>query len=125
MNRSMKLMRVSALALGVFLLATQTSAADVDGKWTGTVSTPMGDQHVAFEFKADGTTLTGTALGLDGSQVPIRDGKIDGSNITYSVTFDFGGMPFEFVYKGAVSPTEIKITAEFMGMSFEFVVRKS
>jgi hypothetical protein len=120
----MKSLRVAALVMSVFLLATAALAADVDGKWTGTVTTPMGEAPVAFEFKAEGTTLTGTALGIDGGQVPIKNGKIDGNTIAYSVTFDFGGMPFEFLYQGVVSPTEIKITAELMGMPFEFVVKK-
>jgi hypothetical protein len=121
----MKSVMRSALVLGVFLLAAPARAADVDGKWTGTVNTPMGDAQVAFEFKADGTTLTGTALGIDGSQVPIKNGKVDGNTITYVVTFDFGGMMLDFSYKGVVSPTEIKLTAEFMGMPFEFTVKKN
>jgi hypothetical protein len=122
----MRLTKVSALVLGVFLLATPAIAADVDGKWTGSVTTPTGEAPVVFEFKADGTTLAGTALGIDDRQVPIKDGRIDGNNIAYSVTFDIGGMPFAFNYKGVVSPTEIKITAELMGMPpFEFVLKKS
>jgi len=121
----MRSLSLSALVLGLCLLGAPAFAADVDGKWTGTVTTPMGEAPVAFEFKADGTTLTGTALGIDGSQVPIENGKVDGKNISYTVTFDFGGMPFEFTYTGIVSPTEITITAELNGMPFEFVVKKS
>ena len=72
------------------LLAASAFAADVDGKWAGMVSTPMGDIPVAFTFKADGATLTGTTTGIDGSDVAIKDGKIDGANISFTVTFDFG-----------------------------------
>ena len=115
----------AVMALGVFLVASPVFAADIDGKWTGTVNTPMGEAPVAFEFKADGTTLTGTALGLDGSQVPIKNGRIEGNVITYVVTFDFGGMTFDFSYKGVVAPNEIKLTAEFMGMPIEFTVKKN
>ena len=118
-------MKLYALALGLLLLATPAFAADVDGKWTGTVSTPMGDLPVAYEFKADDTTLTGTTLGLDGGSVPIKDGKIDGNNISFSVVLDFGGMALELTYKCVVSPTEIKITGDFMGMPFEFTVKKA
>ena len=118
-------MKLYALALGLLLLAAPAFAADVDGKWTGTVSTPMGDLPVAYEFKADGTTLTGTTLGIDGAPVPIKDGKIDGNNISFSVVLDFGGMALELTYKGVVSPTEIKITGDFMGMPFEFTVKKA
>ena len=67
--------KVYAIVVGLMLLAAPAFAADVDGKWSGTVSTPMGDIPVAYEFKADGTTLSGTTLGIDGGSVPIKDGK--------------------------------------------------
>src|SRR5215472_13697487 len=89
------------LALGL-VLALSAVAAEVDGKWTGSLSTPNGDIPVAFTFKADGANLTGTTTGIDGMDVAIKDGKIDGSNISFSVTFDFGGMPFLLTYKGVV-----------------------
>src|SRR5262249_7691679 len=101
-------MRILA-SIAVLLMVSLTAvAADVDGKWTGTVQTPMGDLPVAFTFKADGATLTGSTTGFDGAEVPIQDGKIDGNTITFSVTFDFGGMPLMLSYKGIVSPEEIK-----------------
>ena len=59
-------------------------AADVDGKWTGSVSTPNGDFPQIFTFKADGATLTGSMTFMEGMDVPIADGKIDGENISFS-----------------------------------------
>ena len=56
--------KVYAIVVGLMLLAAPAFAADVDGKWSGTVSTPMGDIPVAYEFKAEGTMLTGTTLGI-------------------------------------------------------------
>jgi len=119
------IMKKFALLLLVLLYAVPLRAADVDGKWTGSVSTPNGDINVGFEFKADGTMLSGTTTGLDGSAVPIKDGKIDGNKITFLVSLDFGGMPIDLNYSGLVTPTEIKMTAEFAGMPFEFTVKKN
>jgi hypothetical protein len=118
-------MKWIALVVGVFLLATPAFAADIDGKWTGTVPTPMGEATVEFVFKADGAMLTGTAMAPDGSRVPIQNGKIDGDTISYKATFDLAGMIFEFTYKGVVKKNEILLTAELMGMPFDFVVRKN
>ena len=119
--------RVLALALlvGVLLVAAPVKAADVDGKWTGSVDTPMGAFPVAFTFKADGATLTGSMAGMDGSEVPIKDGKVDADKIAFSVSLDFGGMPLTLSYTGVVSSEEIKLTGDFMGMPFEFVVKKA
>ena len=36
------------------LLASAAFAAEVDGKWTGTMATPNGDVPVSFTFQADG-----------------------------------------------------------------------
>lgn len=120
-------MRKSSLTLCVLLvlmLTVPAFAADVDGKWSGTVDTPGGQFPVNFTFKADGAMLAGSLAGPDGTEIPIKDGTIDGSNISFSISLDFGGMPFELSYKGIVSPEQIQFTGEAGGMPFEFVVKK-
>ena len=110
----------------ILLLAVPSFAADVDGKWSGTIMGPMGDIPVNFTFKADGEKLTGSTMGFDGSEVQIKDGKIaDGKNISFTVTFDFGGMPLAISYKGVVAPDQIKMSADALGMPFEFVLKKT
>ena len=118
-------MRLFTILTMMLALSVSAFAADVDGKWAGTIATPNGDLPVGFTFKADGAKLTGTTMGFDGTDVAISEGKVDGKNISFKVTFDFGGMPFELNYKGVVSPTEIKITGEAAGMPFEVVVKKA
>jgi hypothetical protein len=120
-------MRFVGIAMILLALCVPAFAADVDGKWTGTVASQNGPLNVAFTFKADGAKLTGTTTGLDGADVAIADGKVDGQNITFKVTLDFGGMPFVMNYKGVVAPTEIKLTAEITGMPmpFEILVKKA
>jgi hypothetical protein len=120
-----ELMKFFASVVLLFVMVVTAYAADVDGTWTGTVPGPMGDLPVAFTFKADGTKLTGSTKGFDGSDVPIMDGKIDGDTISYTVTFDFGGMPLMISYKGVVSGDQIKISADVFGMPIEFVLKKA
>lgn len=113
-----------ALVLTFLLAATPAFAADVDGKWAGNISTPGGDFPAAFEFKADGTKLTGTSLGPDGMPVNIKDGRIEGDKITFVVSFDFGGMALDIAYSGVVTPAEMKMSADVLGMTMDFVVKK-
>ena len=117
-------MRMGALILGLLLLAAPAFAADVDGKWTGTMSTPGGDFPLTFTFKADGAKLTGSMTGMDGMEIPITNGKVDGNQISYTVTIDFGGMALEMIYKGVVTPAEIKLDMSVFDMPFQLVVKK-
>jgi hypothetical protein len=106
------------------LLATSAFAADVDGKWSGSMTTPGGDVNVGFTFKADGAALTGTTTGPDGMDVKITDGKLDGNNLSFTVNLDFGGMPFTMNYKGVLAGTQIKFTIDIFGMPLELTVKK-
>ena len=116
--------RAILLALGVLLLAVPAMAADVDGKWTGSVDTPNGAVQVGFTFKADGAALTGSTTSPDGMEIPIKNGKVAGNKITFDVDLDFGGMAFTLSYVGDVAPDQIKMTIDFMGMPFDFVVKR-
>ena len=49
------------LAGFLFVVITSVLAGDVNGKWTTTISTQIGDMPYAYTFKADGEKLTGTA----------------------------------------------------------------
>jgi len=118
-------MKFFSIAAGLLLTCVSVFAHDVDGKWSGTMSTPGGDNPVNFTFKADGATLTGTTTGPEGGDVKITDGKIDGNNISFTVTFDFGGMPLAINYKGVMSGTEIKFVLDVFGMTLDLSVKKS
>jgi hypothetical protein len=117
--------RVLVSVMVLLAVVVTAYAADVDGTWTGSVAGPQGEFPVTFKFKADGSKLTGSTLGFDGAEVAISDGKIEGNTITFSVTFDFGGMPFMLSYKGAVSADQIKMSGDAFGMPFEFVLKKA
>jgi opacity protein-like surface antigen len=122
----MRLAVFSALALCLFLVgATPASAADVDGKWTGSIDAGQGPIDVGFTFKADGSKLTGSTIGPDGMEVAIKEGKIEGNNLTFKISLDFGGMPFELNYKGVMTGTDMKLTIDFMGMPIEMNVKKA
>jgi hypothetical protein len=117
-------MRLFTLLTGLILLTVSAFAADVDGKWTGSISTPNGDFPQTFNFKAEGATLTGSLEFMPGMAIPIADGKVDGNNISFSVTLDFG-MPFKLTYTGVVAGTELKVKGDAGGMPFEFVLKKA
>jgi len=118
-------MRHFVLVVGLLLIAGMAFGADIDGKWTGSLSTPNGDFPMTYTFKAEGSTLTGSTLGMDGSPIPIKDGKIDGNNISFSITMDFGGQSTKIDYKGVLSADQLKLSWDFMGQPTSIVLKKS
>ena len=122
----MKKVMVSLVAaLALMLVAVPAHAADVDGKWTGSLDTPMGAIQVGFSFKADGAMLTGTSTGPDGGEIAIKNGKVDGDKIAFLVSIDFGGMALDLNYTGVVKKDSVELTLDVMGMPFNFTVKKA
>jgi hypothetical protein len=95
----------------VFAMVTLAWAADLSGKWVAQVQGRGGQtRETTFNFKAEGSKLTGTVSGMRGGENPIADGKITGDEISFTVTSNFGGNDVKLVYKGKVSGDEIKFT---------------
>ncbi len=111
-------MKFKILAVGVVVLAVMMVtawAADVTGKWTAQLPGRGGEAtETTFNFKVEGTNLTGTMSGPTGDN-PISEGKIDGDNISFAVKLSFGGNEIKLLYKGKVSGNEIKFTREIEG----------
>ncbi len=124
-RRSQRMLVSLVAAFVVMLVAVPARAADVDGKWTGSLDTPMGAIMVGFNFKADGATLTGTTTGPDGGEIAIKNGKVDGDKISFMVSIDFGGMSLDLNYTGVVKKDSVDLTLDVMGMPFNFVVKKA
>jgi hypothetical protein len=118
-------MRIRTLAFGLLLAAaTPALAADIDGKWAGSIDTPNGPVQINYTFKAEGGTLTGSTTGPDGASIPIKDGKVTGNKVSFSLTLDFGGGPTTFNYTGEVTPVELKLHSEFMGQPIDFTLKR-
>jgi hypothetical protein len=115
----------ASAAAALLLLAVSAFAADVDGKWSGSVHTDNGDFPVTFNFTAAGAVLNGTMSGPDGGDIAIKDGMIDGANISFWLNLDFGGNAMKLTYKGVVASDQIKITVDVGGMPMELVVKKA
>jgi hypothetical protein len=113
-------MKYFSCVVGFLLLSGIALAADIDGKWAGEI---VGQSmEIAFTFKAEGTTLTGVHI-INGQETPIKDGKIDGNNISFTVTLDLGGET-KIPHKGTLSGNQIKMTYEMAGQPGEILLKR-
>ncbi len=111
--------KIFSFCLIVLLALISTAwAADVNGKWIAKVAGTQGqqDSEITLIFKAAGATFTGT---LNNSMMPgdieIKEGKIEGDKISFSLTRNFGQSDMKVVWKGTVSGDEIKFTRGIEG----------
>ncbi len=79
-----------SIALAAFALALAGSAWSADttvaGKWKGQFDSQIGLQKYTYEFKVDGTNLTGRAVGereMGTNNVAIIEGRIKQDEISF------------------------------------------
>ena len=110
------LYRIAAFAL----FACLALAADISGKWKSEFTTPDGTARTnTFTFKVEGAKLTGTVAGGQ-DETPIKDGKINGDEISFAAERPFG----LFTYTGKVEGNEIKLKVSFNDQTFEMIAKK-
>jgi hypothetical protein len=118
-----KLIRSIVLA-ALCALGGVAHAAGIDGTWTASFETQVGQQTYTYTFKADGMTLTGTAKGNLITDSVLSDGKIDGNKIVFVEKGNYMGMPLTFNYTGELVGDEIRFKRELMGFPAEELVAK-
>lgn len=119
-------MRNCILVLGLILVASMAFAAPIDGKWVGEIPGMDGNpMKLSYTFKADGATLTGSTTGPDGKEMAIKDGKIDGDKVSFSITLDFGGQEMKMEYKGVLSGDDLKLSLDMMGQPMEIPLKRA
>ena len=81
--------RISIIALLVCSFVFAFAAfADLTGKWKGVLKFGEMEIPLNYTFKVDGEKLTGS-IGSEQGENPISDGKIKGTDFSFSL--DFGG----------------------------------
>ena len=103
--------RILFLSACVVLAAISVAwASDLTGKWVAQVPGRDGQtRETTFNFKVEGSKLTGTVSGRQGDQA-ISDGTIKGDDVSFTVVANFNGNEIKLLYKGKVSGDELKLS---------------
>ena len=113
---------------GLIFLTIASFGADVTGSWKGTAETENGKIERTFNFKQDGTKLTGDTVSQMIGKSTIEDGKVEGDAISFTIKANFQGNEMKLHYKGTVSGNEMKLhveTSDGGGFSADYVARKA
>ena len=116
-----KLFTTTTLLLCGAIICLAAIAADLSGKWVGSVKGPDGDTEfpLTYVFKAEGNTLTGTLTSPQGD-TPITEGKIDGNNFSFKIAF--GDM--SIANKGKFYGDSIGIDSDFGGQNMHITLKR-
>jgi hypothetical protein len=92
-------------------------AAGIDGKWEGAMPTENGRQpiyipnRVVYNLEVKGDKLTGTMGVFGGQKFRIRNGKIDGNEVSFTVKSALYGMRNTTDYTGTFLGDRLKLTS--------------
>ena len=76
----------------------------------------------------DGTKLTGETTSELLGKSTIEDGKIDGDNISFTITGNFQGNAMKMTYKGKIAGDTITLSADLgadVGQSIEWTLKRA
>ena len=109
------------------IFVAAAAAADISGTWKGTAENQGGTIERTFVFKVDGAKLTGETTSEMMGKSTITDGKIDGDNISFTITAKVQDNEMKLNYKGKVTGDTIKLSVDFQGggQTIEWTLKKA
>jgi hypothetical protein len=121
----MKLLLSLVAVFAAFALTA--SAADISGNWKGTAEGPQGAIERTFTFHQDGAKLTGETNSQMLGKSTIDEGKVEGDDISFSITAKFQDNDMKITYKGKITGDTIKLTSAFGGggQTIEWTLKKA
>ena len=99
----------------------------IAGKWSGEFDSQIGRQQYTYEFKVDGTNLTGRAIGIrenGTNSVSITEGKITKDQISFVEPLKFDDNDIRIEYTGKVTANEIKLHRKVGDFAEEDLIAK-
>ena len=123
--------RLRIFVLFMVLMAPFVSAADVSGKWSGSLEfkPPDGQSQIVpayAEFKQKGDSVTGAVWKDAEDQFRIQKGKIDGNRITFEFTAPEGSEDSALIHTvqlTVVSETQLQGEMEFENGGSKFTAK--
>jgi hypothetical protein len=97
-------------ALVVLAFTSAVFGLDLTGKWIGT--SPDG-YPLVLTLQGESAQVSGTLLGADGkTEYPIKDTKLDGEVLSFTVDTEYQGGPIKLLAKAKVGRDQILLHIE-------------
>ena len=107
------IIRITGLAaVALAFVGTASAQGSVAGKWKSQFDSQIGTQNYTFEFKVDGTNLTGKASSVRQdatNNVAITNGTVAGDKISFAEPVKIQDQDVVVEYSGTVAGDELKL----------------
>src|SRR5580658_6075241 len=114
----------TTVALVCFVMVCFAIAADLAGKWTGTLKTPDGNEvPLTYVLKTDSGKLTGTAATPEG-EIAITEGKLI-SATDFSFNVSVNGSDYKHTGKFYPAADSIGLDIDFNGQKLHTTLKRS
>jgi len=107
--------RLIVLAIGVLTAVPAFAQTNVAGDWDFTINSPQGSNTTRVTLKQDAEKLSGLFKSPAG-ELPFT-GTMDGSDMKFTFTINFQGMPLDIAMTGKVDGDSIAGKANFGGFA--------
>lgn len=112
----------TTIALVCFAIVCFAFVADLNGKWTGSLHAPDGNDYpLSYTFKVDGDKLTGTGDSPQGS-VAITDGKVNGTDFSFNI--DVNGVTVKNTGKLYEAADSCALDMDYQGMKMHATLKR-
>ncbi|MEJ2111675.1 MAG: hypothetical protein P8Z37_17550 [Acidobacteriota bacterium] len=89
--------------IGLLILPGSLWATDISGKWKAEAPGGQGNVELTLTFKVDGNKLTGTLDNPEAGPADIKEGKIEGENVSFHLDRNVNGMEMKIIWKGRIT----------------------
>ena len=97
--------------------------ADLNGKWTGVLTAPDGNDYpLNYTFKIDNDNLTGKGESMQGT-IDLTEGKVKGDSLSFAI--DVGGVKVLNTGKYFATGDSISLTVDYQGMKMHSTLKRA
>ena len=97
--------------------------ADLNGKWTGSLTAPDGNQYpLNYTFKIDNDKLTGTGQSMQGT-IDLTEGKVKGDSLSFAI--DVNGVKVINSGKYFSAGDSISLNVDYQGMIMHSTLKRA
>jgi hypothetical protein len=108
--------RLAVLALGVLTAVPAFAQSSVTGDWDVTINSPQGSNTTRVTFTQDADNKVNGLFKSPAGELPFT-GAMEGSDLKFTFTIQFQGMPLEIAMTGKVEGDAIAGKANFGGFA--------